>query len=600
MGYTIYADGELLHSSDTEDASRIALEPKLHLDIEGAGSLSFVLPPGHALHGKIKRLKSIVAVEQDGVELFRGRVIDREGDIFNQLNVACEGEKTFLLDSLYEADVFNGSAHELFRKIINNHNSQVDEYKRFAIGEITVAADQISDDEGLRVETRKFHDTSSVIDERLVGVYGGYLRTRKVGNVRYIDWVKEYGDINTQEIKFAVNLLDLKDKINAEDVFTVLIPLGYSEMGSDGSYTDPVNISSVNNGVKYIQDNDAISLYGKIWRTKTWGQTKDPSKLLEKAREYLKTGIAFQTLTLKAIDMHIIDDDISSIKIGDKVHIVSDPHGVDLVMVCSKITVDLVDPENNEYTFGEKPKTLSEGIARTEMEINNLTGGGGRGSGGGGRSVEESLNLIHRWAKINVDEANAQILLSAGEINKLAGSQSQAEIAIDGLKAQIVLKADLTVVSALTERVSGAEIAIDGANAAIALKANQTTVDKLSGRVSTAESQLTVQAGQISTKVSQDGVISAINQTAESVTIKASKINLSGYVTTSQLNSSISNAFASTINFLSAGTLSATTVNTTYLSSSSFTFNGTLMSKRSIKVNTSSGEKTIYYLGYAG
>lgn len=59
-------------------------------------------------------------------------------------------------------------------------------------------------------------------------------------------------------------------------------------------------------------------------------------------------------------------------------------------------------------------------------------------------------------------------------------------------------------------------------------------------RASAAEGQLssriTVNANGIRTKVEKNGVISAINQTAESVTISASRINLSGYVTASQLN----------------------------------------------------------------
>ena len=50
-------------------------------------------------------------------------------------------------------------------------------------------------------------------------------------------------------------------------------------------------------------------------------------------------------------------------------------------------------------------------------------------------------------------------------------------------------------------------------------------------------SRITVNAQGIETKVSKNGVISSINQSAESVTINASKINLNGYVTTSMLES---------------------------------------------------------------
>lgn len=48
------------------------------------------------------------------------------------------------------------------------------------------------------------------------------------------------------------------------------------------------------------------------------------------------------------------------------------------------------------------------------------------------------------------------------------------------------------------------------------------------GRVSTAESQILQQANQIALKVEKNGIISAINQSAEEVKIKASKITLAG------------------------------------------------------------------------
>lgn len=61
--------------------------------------------------------------------------------------------------------------------------------------------------------------------------------------------------------------------------------------------------------------------------------------------------------------------------------------------------------------------------------------------------------------------------------------------------------------------------------------ATKTTVDALSGRVSTAESRIDVHSTQIAMRVEKDGVISAINQSAESVTIQASKIDFNGMVT---------------------------------------------------------------------
>ena len=64
----------------------------------------------------------------------------------------------------------------------------------------------------------------------------------------------------------------------------------------------------------------------------------------------------------------------------------------------------------------------------------------------------------------------------------------------------------------------------------------------------TSSAQLTVANDAISTKVEKDGVISSINQSAESVTIDANRVNIAGaavfsnYSTTTQMNTAISNA----------------------------------------------------------
>lgn len=60
-------------------------------------------------------------------------------------------------------------------------------------------------------------------------------------------------------------------------------------------------------------------------------------------------------------------------------------------------------------------------------------------------------------------------------------------------------------------------------------------VDTIDGDIVTMNSSISQNATNITLKVSKNGVISSINQTPESATISASKINLSGYVTVSSL-----------------------------------------------------------------
>ncbi len=434
--YTLYNDGQLLFSTAGTDDAHIILSPKCCPDVNGAGSLEFVMPPGHAQYDAIRKLKGIITVKQDDKIIFRGRAMEDEKDFYNQKNVYCEGDRSFFMDSQCAPYKFTGKAIALLQRLIDDHNSQVEEDKRFTLGNITA----VTADETLTVENVAYWETWKEIDEKLLSVYGGYMMTRTEGNTTYLDWLEVSGRTNAQTIAFSVNMLDLKNKVDAADVFTILIPLGASNLGDDGEYTDPVNIASVNNGLKYIQDDEAVALYGKIWRTKTWNHVEDPATLLQKGRDYLKTGIALHTMTLQAIDMHFIDGSAEAIRVGDHVRILSDPHGLDMTIICTRIEIDLMNPENTVYTFGEAPRALTDNVVRTEEGVSEVTGGRG---GGGGRGVQQELKDYIRWADIRADADEATIDLLTGEVSRQGERLSTAEINLDGVNAQIVLKASV-------------------------------------------------------------------------------------------------------------------------------------------------------------
>lgn len=505
--YTIHADGKVLFDSLSEDVGSIVLSPKLTLDINKAGSCSLVLPPGNVLHGQLKKMKSVLTVEQDGDQLFRGRVTETETDTYNQQNAYCEGDKSFLKDSVFSPGSLSGKVRDFFRNLVNNHNEQVDAEKRFTVGIIDAVGADVELNPESRQETRVCWNTLDMMEDSLLNVYGGYLRTRTVDGAHYLDWVAQYGEENSQPIEFSVNLLDLTAKADAGEVFTVLIPLGASEIGEDGEYTDPLSITSVNGGRNYIQDDAAVALYGKIWRTHTWSYIEDPAKLLERGREYLKTGIALETITLKAIDMHFVDGNVPPIRIGDKVRILSNPHGIDKVLTCTQIEIDLRDPENTVYTFGERPRVLTENVVRAEKEVDGLTGY--RGGGGGGRkSIQEEISDIIRWAELFKNEHEAKIGMVAGE---------QYTDIVEGF-------------TTLKE----VGILLNGSETAIGLIA---MLEDTRGRISKAGIDINGDIANIKAFVEEDGVITAINLYKGNVTIDADKINLSGYVTASQLSS---------------------------------------------------------------
>lgn len=370
--YEIYVDGEILYHPHLATEGYGVFSPKITMELNKSGSLTFVLPTNNLKYDSIKKLKSVITVLQDGIEIFRGRVLNDEKDFYNRKNVYCEGELSYFLDSVRRPYTFSGTVSDLFKQYVDNHNSQVDDWKKFNIGDISDCYNDIS----ITFETSEYEKTFDAMTNLLINNYGGYLRTRLKDGIRYIDYVKElgsdhidtingvevYGKKASQMIQFGVNLLDISEYISADDVFTVLIPIG----------ADGLTIASYTNGQDYIEDESAVALFGKIWRTQIWDDIKDRDILKTTAEKFLKTGIEMAvSLTVSAIDLHIVNVDTEKINLGDHVRVVSLPHNLDKYFQCIKMVIDLVNADQNEYSFGLSYTTLTERQSNETKAVQN-------------------------------------------------------------------------------------------------------------------------------------------------------------------------------------------------------------------------------------
>lgn len=116
---------------------------------------------------------------------------------------------------------------------------------------------------------------------------------------------------------------------------------------------------------------------------------------------------------------------------------------------------------------------------------------------------------------------------------RVGKAEADIKVNADG----IALRATKSDLDNLTGRVSSAESSLSVQAGQIATKVAQSDFNTLSGKVSTAESTITQQASQIALRVEKSGVVSAINQSAESIKISASKIDIQGAVTFSSFDS---------------------------------------------------------------
>lgn len=354
--YTIYADDALLYSPGDEELS--VLSPVLETQCNAAGTLTFVLLPEHPMYSALHKMRTRIDIRQDDEIIWRGRVLETETDFYRQKTVTCEGELTYLVDSVlhpYKLADYDGTAAGLFRLYLTRHNEAVSEAQQFQIGNVDI--ETLSS-----VENTGYGNTWDEISDNLIDIHGGFLRVRYDGETRYLDWTKESGTSCGQVIRFGENLLDLSEYVSASEVVTCLIP--YAGQGDS-----QITIKSVNDGKDYIEDEAGIALYGRIWGV-TEFDTKDAAKLLEMAKENLQKRLKETiTITISAVDLHLLDVNAESFRVGDKVRVVSPPHGIDAEYTCTAISLDLVNPDQSEYTFGTPETGMASTTAATSKAV---------------------------------------------------------------------------------------------------------------------------------------------------------------------------------------------------------------------------------------
>lgn len=225
--YTVYAGTRLLYHPKLVEDGFVIYNPVVTLEANKSGSFQFTMPVTNSAYNFLEKMKTVITVYNDGEEIFRGRILNDERDFYNNKVIYCEGEMAFLLDSVIRP--YTPSEPQTIREflvdILDMHNAQVDEFKRFTMGQCDIGVDMGQE---FRWPVQDYASAWSVI-QGLLDYFGGYIRTRLENGVRYFDYISSYNHTNTQVVAFGENLLDISHYISAENVITTLIPLGIDQ-----------------------------------------------------------------------------------------------------------------------------------------------------------------------------------------------------------------------------------------------------------------------------------------------------------------------------------------------------------------------------------
>lgn len=366
--YKVFFDNTLVCDSRIEELALI--NPVVKLEELKAGSFSFKIPPGHPYYDTIRKRKTIVEVYLDDEKepVFSGMCTKEEKDLYNQKTINCEGDMSFLNDSIQRPRRYQGyTVRGLLEAYIANHNAQVEESKRFVVGAVTV-----TDSNDYISCYTNMENTMKAIKEDLVDDLGGIIRIRHENGVRYIDYLADSPNTNSQVIKLGKNLVDFKSNIDSVDIATAVIPLGekLEESTVDGLETR-LTIADINGGSDYVYSQEAVDAYGWIYKTLTYDNVTTPEYLKQKGEQYL-SEIQYENVVIeaKAVDLNLTDKSQERFKISDQIRVVSAPHGLNKYFRLTKQTLNLNNPEKDKVTLGKAEKqTLSAKSNQVGEEI---------------------------------------------------------------------------------------------------------------------------------------------------------------------------------------------------------------------------------------
>ncbi len=358
--YKITLDGAYLYHPWARD--RCITEGTLTQEINKNGSCDVSIVLDHPLAGSVLRRKSLMEVIRFDLEgneetIYRGVVMNTVEDSSLEMEIQTEGDLVFFQDSMIRPFHKTGTdvpgkttPGDYFKWLVRKHNEQVDDFKQFLIGQVTITG------EAADRERNDYSTTRDILDE-LVTTSGGYIRTRTVGSMHYIDYLAEYEKSGNQTIRQGQNVIDITKNVKTDDLATRLIPLGSATSNNEW----PVTIAGVNDGKDYLEDAAAVKEYGIITKTVEFSEIQDPAKLKEEGEKaFKKINGAILVTELSAVDLADAGYDVQMLRIGEKVSCAAPTYNIQQQLQITRKVTDLLKPANSKVTLGGTALTYTQ------------------------------------------------------------------------------------------------------------------------------------------------------------------------------------------------------------------------------------------------
>ena len=328
--------------------------------------LNFTIPYMSQGWGKLKGLQTKVKVidTRDNSVLFSGRVMPYQ-DGMND-NGAFTGETTCLGALDYLNDIHtrrwnyeNKTPQYILQEWLNYFNSKVDLSRKIYLGVIEVT-------QPITIDTNNETILNAIVT-KIHNVLGGDIRVQERNGLLYLDYLTDLGENKGVEIRLGANMKSITREYDPTDVVTQLICKGY------GEGINQLGIEKVNNGLDYIQDDGAYSIYGAVegLYTNKDLQNADTLKLAGKTVLNEKKQPRL-TIDTKMVDRSVLAQySLEKYNLGDTLRIINEVLDIDLYARTIETEIDLMQPHIRSNVISTRPISLTNQII--DLKQRNMT-----------------------------------------------------------------------------------------------------------------------------------------------------------------------------------------------------------------------------------
>lgn len=382
---TDFTKKKVVHSPYSRKGNKI-LSGTIKQAQNAINEFTFVIPMQNDLYQKFIPFQSIVQVVNlyDEEVEFEGRVLSVSNKMTSTgfvQEVVCEDFLSFLHDSTQHFQKLKNTGAEAYlREILNQHNAQVEDYKRIYLGAVTVKS--LTDKPWRYLGYESTWDT---IRERIIANIGGYLTLRRASDGLYLDWTTSIGQNQGSPIQLGRNIKSASREISFDGIATQIMPIGADEKNSDGSSSSDkeeqgsdvtrkqIDISSVNGGKMWLEDAELVAKFGIIRKPVIWTEIDNAQVLKNRGLQYLRNQkIALAKWTVAAVERYLIDSRYVKFKIGNTHPILNAPlSGIERLQITEK-KIDILNPQSVDLVIGSKSQSLSAYQLQSQEAIESI------------------------------------------------------------------------------------------------------------------------------------------------------------------------------------------------------------------------------------